>query len=221
MVGPEANQVARQTKRKPSKGEQTANRIMDAAESLFARQGYDGSSLRQITLAAGITEPALYNHFKNKQQLYEAVLNRALLPMSDAMSTHFLSATSPRQYADMPSVMTDILLEHPQMAALFQQALQGDPQSPGNQMIKQWLDRLFVEGSENLAVIMGLSENEINDDIKAEMAIHIIALFNLTTGYFLSQRAFNTLAEGSLLDSENITRQKRLLTKMIRAMMIG
>ena len=53
------------------------------------------------------------------------------------------------------------------------------------------------------------------------IAIHIIALFNLTTGYFLSQRAFNTLAEGSLLDKDNIDTQKRLLERIIRAMLIG
>ena len=33
---------------KKTKGELTALRILDAAESLFATQGYDGTSLRQI-----------------------------------------------------------------------------------------------------------------------------------------------------------------------------
>lgn len=206
---------------KPSKGVITANRIMDAAETLFARQGYEGSSLRQITRSAGVTEPALYNHFKNKRGLYEAVLDRALTPMSEAMSSHLQSSTSARSYTKLPTVMTDILYEHPKMAALFQQALQGDQESAGNQIIKSWLDRLFIEGSENLTIVLGFDQNKLDADTKAQIAIHIIALFNLTTGYFLSQRAFNTLAEGSLLDKDNIDKQKRLLEKMIRAMLIG
>ena len=36
------------TGRKETKGERTARRILDIAEDLFARQGYDGTSLRQI-----------------------------------------------------------------------------------------------------------------------------------------------------------------------------
>ena len=50
---------------------------------------------------------------------------------------------------------------------------------------------------------------------------NLIALFNLTTGYFLSQRAFSSLAQGELLDPENIARQKRLLHKVVRAMLIN
>ena len=49
----------------------------------------------------------------------------------------------------------------------------------------------------------------------------MIALFNITTGYFLSQRAFASLAEGDLLAAQNIARQKRLLHKVIRAMLIS
>ena len=41
----------------------------DGAEALFARQGYDGTSLRQIAQGAGIKEPGLYNHFSGKQAL--------------------------------------------------------------------------------------------------------------------------------------------------------
>ena len=60
-----------------TKGERTAQRILDVAENLFAQQGYEGTSLRQIAQGAALTEPALYNHFSGKQALYEAVLHRA------------------------------------------------------------------------------------------------------------------------------------------------
>ena len=44
-------------------------------------------------------------------------------------------------------------------------------------------------------------------------------MFNLCTGYFLSQRAFESMAEGSLMDPNNIDRQKRLLKRMVGAAM--
>ena len=46
-------------------------------------------------------------------------------------------------------------------------------------------------------------------------------MFNLTTGYFLSQRALDSLGGGRVEDPDNIARQKRLLRKVTRAMLIS
>ena len=108
---------------KLSKGQRTAQRILDVAEDLFARQGYEGTSLRQIAGGAGIREPGLYNHFASKQALYEAVLHRALNPMAQVLAAHLGEAPGLKAYTDLPSLMTDILLDHPSIAALFQQAM--------------------------------------------------------------------------------------------------
>jgi len=205
---------------RPTKGERTAERILDAAEDLFAEQGYDGTTLRQIADRAAIKEPGLYNHFAGKQALYEAVLFRALNPMAEALARHMERASSLREYTDLPAIITDLLLEHPQMASLFQRALQGDSGSVGNQLVNGWLERLFEQGMDNLAAFGGATGNLTRDN-RATLALNLIAMFNLTTGYFLSQRAFASLAGGDLLDPENIARQKRLLHKVIRAMLIS
>jgi AcrR family transcriptional regulator len=203
-----------------TKGERTAQRIMDAAECLFAMQGYEGTSLRQIAERAQIREPGVYNHFAGKQALYEAVLSRALSPMARALAQHMERATSLREYTDLPAIITDLLLAHPQMASLFQRALQDDNNSVGNQLVNTWLERLFNQGMDNLAAFGGANGN-LTREHRATLALNLIAMFNLTTGYFLSQRVFASLAEGDLLDAENIARQKRLLHKVIRAMLIS
>lgn len=216
---------------KETKGERTARRIMDVAEDLFATQGYDGTSLRLIADGTGIKEPGLYNHFASKQSLYEAVLFRALNPMAEALAKHMSDASHLRDYTELPSIMTDLLLEHPQMAALFQQAMHGDSNSIGNKMVGDWLEKLFNQGMQSLEEVgapgLGVPEpgsvtpRNYNEQDRAALAINLIAMFNLTTGYFLSQRAFASLSEGDLLDPDNIARQKRLLHKVIRAMLIS
>lgn len=216
---PDTNSVPKMTK-----GERTAQRVLDVAEDLFATQGYDGTTLRQIAAQAGIREPGLYNHFAGKQALYEAVLFRALNPMAEALSEHMDKASSLREYTDLPSIMTDLLLEHPKIASLFQRALQGDSSSVGNQLMNSWLEILFSQGMENLEKFDGitaLGNSSEHTEVRATLALNLIAMFNLTTGYFLSQRAFASLAGGDLLDPENIARQKRLLHKVIRAMLIS
>ena len=209
---------------KLTKGERTAQRVLDVAEDLFATQGYDDTSLRQIAAQAGIREPGLYNHFAGKQALYEAVLFRALNPMAEALADHMDKASNLREYTDLPAIMTDLLLEHPKMASLFQRALQGDSKSVGNQLMNSWLERLFSQGMENLEKFDGVTSignAAQSTELRATLALNLIAMFNLTTGYFLSQRAFASLAGGDLLDPDNIARQKRLLHKVIRAMLIS
>lgn len=204
-----------------TKGERTARRVLDVAERLFATGGYEGTSLRQIAAGAGIREPGLYNHFAGKQAIYEAVLHRALNPMVEALQTHLEQATHLRDYTDLPSIMTDLLLAHPSMAALFQQALQGDRDSIGTRLVAQWLEILFDQGMRNLSALGTPGAGGLPDSDRETLAINLIAMFNLTTGYFLSQRAFATLAEGHVTDADNIARQKRLLHKVIRAMLVG
>jgi AcrR family transcriptional regulator len=199
----------------PTKGERTAARILDAAELQFANRGFEAASLREIARQAGIKEPGLYNYFSGKEALYAAVLDRALTPMAEAMQIHMASEEGIRAYASLPAVMTDLLLEHPQMASLFQQALQGDTDSVGTQLIKSWLDRLFAQGMETMKSA-GLEEVDV-----ADQAVQIIAMFNLTTGYFLSQRAFASMADGHVTDAENIARQKKLLSRIQRAILLS
>jgi AcrR family transcriptional regulator len=207
-----------------TKGERTSQRVLDAAEQLFAFQGYDGTSLRQIAELAGIREPGLYNHFAGKQSLYEAVLYRALDPMTQALSQHMQRASSLREFTDLPAIITDLLLEHPQMASLFQRAMQDDNESVGNQLVYHWLEKLFNQGMDTLETFAGHAmpvDEKTAQENRATLALNVIAIFNLTTGYFLSQCAFASLAGGDLREPENIARQKRLLHKVIRAMLIS
>jgi TetR/AcrR family transcriptional repressor of nem operon len=52
-----------------SKGEQTRERILERAASLFNRQGYFGSSLSNIMQETGLEKGGIYNHFASKEQL--------------------------------------------------------------------------------------------------------------------------------------------------------
>ncbi|SRR5579885_1477865 len=59
---------------------QTKDRILDAAERLFAEQGYSATSLRSIIAAAGVNLAAVHYHFHSKESLLEAVILRRAEP---------------------------------------------------------------------------------------------------------------------------------------------
>ena len=62
----------------------TKTRILDAAEALFMEHGFEATSLRSITAAAGVNLAAVNYHFGSKDELFQAVLTRRLDPMNQA-----------------------------------------------------------------------------------------------------------------------------------------
>jgi AcrR family transcriptional regulator len=52
----------------------TKEQILKAAYQLFVKNGFAGSSMREIAEKAGIKAASIYNHFDNKEQIFEAVL---------------------------------------------------------------------------------------------------------------------------------------------------
>jgi AcrR family transcriptional regulator len=61
----------------------TKERILDAAEQLFARNGVDATSLRTITAQAGVNLAAVNYHFQAKESLLHAVIARRLNPVNE------------------------------------------------------------------------------------------------------------------------------------------
>ncbi len=55
----------------------TKERILDAALTLFAENGYDGTSVEQIASIVGIKAPSLYKHYKGKEDILNALIDSA------------------------------------------------------------------------------------------------------------------------------------------------
>ncbi len=61
----------------------TRNLVLDTAEHVFARRGVSRTSLSEIAQTAGLSRGAIYWHFKDKAQLFDAMMERVMLPMEE------------------------------------------------------------------------------------------------------------------------------------------
>lgn len=61
----------------------TKTRILDAAEKLFGENGFDGTSLRDITTEADVNLAAVNYHFQSKESLIEAAIMRSAGPVNE------------------------------------------------------------------------------------------------------------------------------------------
>ena len=56
--------------------EATRAAVLDAAERLFAANGFAATSIREVSTASGVSHPLIHHHFGSKEDLYQAVKRR-------------------------------------------------------------------------------------------------------------------------------------------------
>lgn len=70
-------------RRTKEEAQETRNRILDFAEHVFNEKGVSRTSLDDLARAAGVTRGAIYWHFRNKAELFDAMMARITLPMEE------------------------------------------------------------------------------------------------------------------------------------------
>ncbi len=61
----------------------TRDKITEAALTLFAENGFNGTSVKQIADAVGIKDASLYKHYKSKQEIFDSIVSLIKRHMSD------------------------------------------------------------------------------------------------------------------------------------------
>lgn len=129
----------------------TKTLLLDAAEELFADKGYKATSMEDISGAVGIRPSAIYKHFKNKQELYEAVLERMVQPFF-AMLERFDPDANALDYV---STIFNYHIAHPTLAKFALHAtLRGGEQR--QLLLERWFNPFWslslgrVSGSKKL-----------------------------------------------------------------------
>ena len=113
---------------KPKTTPDTWERILAAAETLFARQGYSGTTTRQIAAEAGISIQTLQYHCGGKKNLYRTVLEKTIVPVTDLINRYVQKMVEQdltdvrvleESVARILDELFDLLHAHPNYAPLF------------------------------------------------------------------------------------------------------
>jgi TetR/AcrR family acrAB operon transcriptional repressor len=100
----------------------TRDAILDAAEHVFQRQGVSHTSLNDIAQAAGVSRGAIYWHFRDKADLFNAMMQRATLPMEEA-AAHTDSPATADPIEHLRRSFVDVLektVNDPQVRRVFE-----------------------------------------------------------------------------------------------------
>jgi AcrR family transcriptional regulator len=209
-------QIARrnaQGRNKPRNSQKTLADIMDVAEALFARYGYEGTSLRQVAEGANMTQPNFYNYFSSKEKLYESVLARSVVPLTtlvrdgiaNTLSDGSLELNDDIAYAVLDAFV-ELLAKNRNLAGLiYQESIKGGDK----------VSRLFMDMFEGMLVqsAFGLERSNKGAWSKQQIPFLMAGWFNLVFGYFASANLMKDVAPGSRdpLSAEALREQQLFL----------
>lgn len=136
----------------------TKERILTAAEALFAQRGFDGASLRQLTSAAGVNLAAVNYHFGSKEKLVEEVFRRRL----DALNASRLAELA-RIAGASETTLEDVL------GAYIRPALDLSHDGSGS-LFMRVLARAFAEHDDTLRQFLSANYGHVMRQFTAEFA---------------------------------------------------
>lgn len=206
--------TARRVRRTASSSEPappTREVILDTAERLFAERGVDGVALRDLARDMHLTAPSLYNHFASKQALYEAVLERGLRPILEAVAEAWHpGALRPEHVRATVDKLITHLAAHAHLARLLQRALLEEGGSV-QKLIGRWLTPIYREG---IAVI---GETSADAGWEPEEVPHVaLGLFGMLFAYFTNAAALQTfIGSTDLMAPRSLAVQRRFIEKAI------
>lgn len=191
----------------------TRDRILDAAETLFAEHGLAGTAVRDIAGAVGLNPASLYNHFPSKLALYEAVLERSVKPLLELLQDTAQSENPPQGDIQFIDVVMNHLEHTPHLARLIHhEAVTGGVHLA--RLARVWIKPLAHQAIEILKKTAGPEWAE------EDYPLLIAAWIHLIFGHFAMAPLFNEVFDTDTLSKENLERQSRFVQR-ITLLMLG
>lgn len=184
------------------KAHQTRNRILDAAEIVFSKRGFDAATTREIAAQSQTNVATPYSYFEGKDALYEAVLERSIAPLIELMDEF----ARERDKVDAASAAIRSVLSH--LAAhegttrlIYREIVSDGP------LAQRLAERLFGPLMERVRSELGAA-GRFERDVEPFVA----ALFvHLSFGHVALAPLFSRVFGVDVLAPENLDRQVRVI----------
>ena len=160
--------AARSRARRADHAADTRESLLTAARALFAAQGFDGTGTEQIVAEARVTRGALYHHFRDKADLFRAVMAQAAADVAQRLIDEQLAAeaTSPLDdIRDGVSAFLDVciggdfqrivLVDGPRV--LGEDAWEDLVDRYGRGLLEEWLSRAAASGDLDAVPVRALA----------------------------------------------------------------
>ena len=172
-----------------SSGEQN---ILEAAETLFAEKGFDAVSMSAVAKLANTSKSNIYHHFRNKHDLYLAIMKRVVRHSALLLDTiEETPGTYARRLADFAAGQLENMLSHKRgMQLILREALGGGSER-GSEIANYAMAEVFNRLRDMIR--NGQKKGELRPDVDPTLAAFMIVAAN--TFFFQSVPVMQYLPE--------------------------
>ncbi|WP_051179751.1 TetR/AcrR family transcriptional regulator [Nocardia concava] len=150
--------------------------ILDAARDLIVRDGFASASMHAIARAAGVTRPALYGEFGDRDQLFAALLDREeqqVMELVEASMPEFPAGADPLEYvSELADVYLDLVLSAPQSFQFVLMPPEGAP--PGtSERVEQGKAAIRDRSRMLIAMAAAAQDREVDAELLSHAALAV------------------------------------------------
>ncbi|KEF33741.1 MULTISPECIES: TetR/AcrR family transcriptional regulator [Deinococcus] len=159
----------------------TRARILTEAARLFVASGYHGVSMREVAAAVGVTKPALYHHYADKEALFLAMLEGTLAGLARLVA-HAQAQVGVR--AQLETLVSDLLASAPEQRVGLQLASELRHVSPERRAAFENDYRRVWMGGLGKLIEAAAARGELRDDLPPPVLTRALLalLYPLVTG---------------------------------------
>ncbi len=193
----------------------TQNAILDAAEEIFARGGLQGTRVREIADKAGVNVATLYNHYTNKNALYEAVLERGIQPVTEVVKDFSLSVHDRASAKQAIEAIMQHLKECPNVSRLIylEAVTEGEYLKT---IANKWLRPLVEEILHSIKQEYSTNKELLSVDWEESITPFLSALFiHLSFGHFALSPLLKEVLGHDPLSDNGIEHQSQFIEQLI------
>lgn len=198
------------------------DRILDAAEELFARRGFAGVGMREVADAAGLGKSSVFHHFPTKAELYMEVAVRLLAGIEQRLTRSLAAGGPPLARLDRClDCLIDVLAEDHFCARLFLRSLfeedaeleaRADADPRGDQLVERILGG-----------IAGVLREGMDSGVlrPVNIAHTLQSLIGLTVFHFASGEFGDQLFGRSPFTPSEVKRRKQEVRNLLHAGLVA
>jgi AcrR family transcriptional regulator len=192
------------------------DKILDAAEVLFAKRGYAGVGLSEVAEVVGLGKSSLFHHFKSKPQLYAAVDGRILKRIEERLMRSLAKGGDPQVRLERwLDDLIDLLAENPTYARLLLRSLFEDDDLgddvPEEVEARRAVSDILASAGTLLRDGMGAGVFRAADVPQLLLTLIGIIVFPFASGEFGAE-----VLRKSMFDAAEVRRRKREVRDLLR-----
>ena len=183
-------------------------RILDAAEDLFARRGYAGVGMSEIAEAVGLGKSSLFHHFRTKAQLHTATVDRILRQVDGELTRSLAQGGSAVERLDRwVDALIDLLASTPSHARLLLRSLFEDEELAGDIAERREADEAIRRIVQQVSNVLreGMSQGELR---AANIQHTLQSLIGIVVYHFASGDFGDEIVGRSIFDRHEVERRK-------------